>query len=168
MLKRKGFKEMLLNGPSGTSSVHILSDVCDGNLFKSFQDSNGDLFFKDKRNLGVMLNVDWFCPFKRTEYSMGVIYLVLLNLPRNQRFKWKNVITLGVIPGPKEPSLTINSFLRPHVDELLELWNGKLFDEDGRQSVNKVALVATSSDVPATRKCGGFMGHNANKGIFLS
>ena len=35
-------------------------------------------------NLLVMLNVDWFRPFKHTTYSIGVMYLVIQNLPRAQ------------------------------------------------------------------------------------
>ena len=35
-------------------------------------------------NLLLSVNTDWFQPFKRTRYSVGVMYLVVLNLPRNQ------------------------------------------------------------------------------------
>ena len=55
---------------------------------------------------------------------MGVIYLVLVNLPREIRFRKKNVIIIGVIPGPKKPKGNIIFFLKPLVDELLDLWNG--------------------------------------------
>ena len=57
-------------------------------------------------------------------HSGGVIYLVLVNLPREIRFRKKNVIIIGVIPGPKKPKGNINFFLKPLVDELLDLWNG--------------------------------------------
>ena len=46
------------------------------------------------------MNVDWF---ERGVYSTGVIYLTILNLPRNERYKPKNNIVFGIIPGPKEP-----------------------------------------------------------------
>ena len=52
------------------------------------------------------------------------MYLVLLNLPRLEIFKWKNVVVLGIIPGPKEPLLTINTYLKPIVNELLHIWSG--------------------------------------------
>ena len=38
-------------------------------------------------DLGLVLNVDWFNPFKKAQYSAVAIYLTLLNLPRNRRFK---------------------------------------------------------------------------------
>ena len=64
------------------------------------------------------MNVDWFNPFNNGKYSLGVIYAVLLNLPRHERFQIENTITIGVIPGPKEPEDDINSYLKPLVDEL--------------------------------------------------
>lgn len=67
-------------------------------------------FFGQPHNLGLMLNCDWFQPYDFTEYSVGVIYMVILNLPRSLRFKPENVIIVGIIPLPDEPSLAINSF----------------------------------------------------------
>jgi len=73
---------------------------------------------------------------------------------------------LGIIPGPKEPTSTINSYLRHHVDELERFWDGVVLNENGKPTLYMAALIAISSDIPATRKCCGFMAHNANKGIF--
>ena len=44
--------------------------------------------------------------------------MTIVNLPREVRFKWENTIVCGIIPGPKEPSYNINTYLRPIVDEL--------------------------------------------------
>lgn len=55
----------------------------------------------------LMLNVDWFRPYKHTVYSVGVIYLVIQNLPWTLRFK-PEIIIVGIIPGPHEPKLTIH------------------------------------------------------------
>ena len=150
LLKRPGFKDVLHKGPV-CSQAEEMTDVCDGEVYKTFCDDNGLPFFREKRNIGLMLNVDWFNPFKNSEYSLGVIYSMLLNLPRNVRFKWDNVIIMGIIPGPKEPKFTINSFLEPHVNELNRLWTGMVFKEKSTAAFYKVALICTSSDVPATR-----------------
>ena len=48
-------------------------DIYDGEVHKQFKDNTGRLCFTDKRNIGVMLNPDWFNPFENTEYSLGVI-----------------------------------------------------------------------------------------------
>ena len=55
--------------------------------------------------------------FKHTKYACGAVYLAILNLPRSERYSADNIILLGVIPGPKEPELTINTFLEPLMDE---------------------------------------------------
>lgn len=117
--------------------------------------------------MGVMLNVDWCQPFKHINYSCGVIYMVLANLPSEERFKPENVMIVGVIPGPSEPKGNMNTFLKPIVNELLDLWNGvtiKSIPGVGTLKI-KVALLALCCDIPAARKCGGFAGHSARKGI---
>ena len=36
----------------------------------------------------------------------------------------ENVIVIGIIPGPKEPKLTMNSFIGPLVNELNSAYRG--------------------------------------------
>ena len=165
MLLRPGFKDILHHGPN--KSDHLLADVCDGEIFRNFQDDLGNNYFADKRNLAIMLNVDWFNPFKNTEYSLGAIYAVFLNIPRELRFKWENVLLLGIFPGPTEPKFHINAYLQLIADELLLFWNGQALSEGGKSVFYKIALLCISSDIPAMRKCCGFMAHNALKCIFL-
>lgn len=106
-----------------------------------------------------MLNCDWFQPFDLTNYSVSVLYMVILNLPRAIRFKPENVLIVGIIPGPSEPGChEINSFLRPLVKELNMLWN-EGFEHNGNNIVIHAALLATVCDVPATAKLGGFLSH---------
>ena len=69
-----------------------------------------------------MLNVDWFQPFKhRNDYSVGVMYMVLMNLPRNIRFKKQNVILVGIIPALAHEPKSLNHFLEPAMNELKAL-----------------------------------------------
>ena len=103
--------------------AQVLCDVFEGGIWRDFQCFNGTPFLAEPRNYAFMLNVDWMQPFVHTTYSVGVMYLVLMNLPRSERFKRENVILVGVIPGPCEPPLTINTCLSPLVDELLKLWD---------------------------------------------
>jgi len=72
-----------------------------------------------------------------------------------------------LIPGPKEPKLTVNSFLYPLVEELKELWFGVMFECPYHPLKNvcvRAALTCCSSDIPATRKLCGFVGHSAKLG----
>lgn len=71
-----------------------------------------------------MMNVDWYQPLKHPPYTVGVIYLAISNMPRDERFKDENMILVGVIPGLKEPRININAYLEPLVDELRQLWEG--------------------------------------------
>ena len=82
-----------------------MADVYDGNIWKDFLTYDGKDFLKAYRNYGLMLNFDFFQPLKRrNDYSVRVFYLVLLNLSREERFKWENVIIIGIVPSlSKEP-----------------------------------------------------------------
>ena len=64
------------------------------------------------------MNVDWFEPFERSVYSVGSIYLTVQNFPIDKRYKPENIILVGIIPGPSEPKLSINSYLALLVIEL--------------------------------------------------
>ena len=67
---------------------------------------------------------------------MSAIMMTVVNLPRNERFKSKWTMILGVIPGPAEPKIHINSS-ELIVDHLLILWNGLPLHPNGN-AVNVV------------------------------
>lgn len=115
-------------------------------------------------SLSLIMNVDWFQPFKHRTYSVGVIYLAIMNLPRPIRFKRENIIIVGLIPGPSEPPLHINSFITPVVSDFT-LWEGYTFEthDKGSQLIH-CALLCVGSDLPAGRKTSGFLSHSANLG----
>ena len=142
----------------------LLADVYDGNLWREFQTVNGMPFLQKPRNYGFMLNFDFFQPMKhRKDYSVGVFYLALLNLPRAERFKWENIIVLGIVPSLDREPKDLNQFLEPAVDELKALWKGvRLRSCLSRFALTfRAAVISISSDVPATRKICGFKGHSA-------
>ena len=49
----------------------ILRDMYDGQVWKFFQEKDS---FSTPLNSSLTMNIDWFRPFKRTSYSVGVIY----------------------------------------------------------------------------------------------
>ena len=71
---------------------------------------------------------------------------------------------VGLIPGPKEPKYTINSYLYPLVTELQKFWSGVKLSTTEGSKVIRVALTCIACDIPATRKVCGFLSHNACKG----
>ena len=142
-----------------TSSSIGYSDVYDGQLWKDFLTIDGSPFLCAPYCYGLLVNIDWFQPFKHTVYSVGVVYIAFL------RFKRENIIIVGVIPGPSEPSLTLNTILAPLVSDLLDLWKGvRLTLPNGELVTCKCALLGVSCDLPAGRKVAGFLSYNANLG----
>lgn len=145
---------------------NILQDVYDGRIWDDFN-GNKFNFFCEEGNYGLMLNVDWWQPYKYTNYSIGAIYLIFLNLPKEERFKRENMILVGVIPDMKSEPPT-NTFLLPLVKELKTAWSTGflLFSFKSPANLNcfKLALLCVGCDVPASRKLCGFLGHSATMG----
>lgn len=140
------------------------SDVYDGQIWKDFKSYGGNDFLNLPNNFALCLNIDWFQPFKRSNTSIGVAYLVVMNLPRHQRFKRKNTILLGVIPNLDKEPARLNEFLKPFVNELLVLWRGIRIGVSDKDLFIRAALLSSAADIPAARKICGFMAHNAKFG----
>ena len=142
-----------------------LKDSFDGKIWIDFQFPGGESFLANPGSICLMLNIDWFQPFKHRQYAVGVIYMVVMNLPRAMRFKRENLLLLGLIPGPDEPPLTINTYLAPIVKDLLMLWQGvPLHCGQSDVFTLRCALVCIACDLPAGRKTCGFLSYKANLG----
>ena len=139
-----------------------MTDIHDEEIWKAFQTYEGKPFLKDPNNMALILNVDWFNPYKDTPGSVGAIYCVFANLPRSERYKRENVMLVGLVEG--EPKHDMNSVLKKAVNELLTLWIGSWFSQGIRKIFVRVALLCIACDVPAARKVVGFMAHNATRG----
>ena len=143
-----------------------LGDIYDGSVWKFYNSSAGKNFLASPYHYLLTMNVDWFEPFERGVYSVGVIYLTVQNLSREERYKPENIILVGIIPGPSEPKLSINSYLAPLVIELQEAWEkGFTLTTYNKSIVTvKLALTCVACDIPASRKVCGFLSHNASLG----
>ena len=142
-----------------------MRDVYDGQIWSDFQFYDNEPFLSEPGNYGLMLNMDFFQPYKHVQYSLGAIYITVLNLPRTLRNKANNVILVGLIPGPHEPKHDINSFLTPLVSELKEFWGGVQINVHSMgQKIIRCALLCIACDLPAGRKVCGFLSHNAHLG----
>ena len=87
LVKRKGFLNACELWRLRSVPQNTLCDIYDGQVWKDFQFVSGTPFLAAPHNLGLMLNIDWFTPFKHSPYSVGAIYMVITNLPRSERFK---------------------------------------------------------------------------------
>ena len=168
LLVRPGFYSMCCQWKTKDNTSGLMKDIYDGKLWKDFQFVDEQPFLQGELGIGLTLNIDWFQPFKLTNYSVGVIFLAVMNLPRDIRYKRENIILVGIIPGPSEPSHDLNSYLKPLVEELSELWTGlktNVNTDKGYVSLNmKAALLCVACDLPAGRKVCGFLGYSAALG----
>ena len=116
-------------------------------------------FLASPHSYGLILNLDWFQPYKHLTYSVGVLYLSVLNLPSHLRYSKAYTILVGILPGTHEP---VNTYLEPLV---LELWRGVLLNVNSSGETNvRCALLCVACDSPAGRKACGFLAHSANLG----
>jgi hypothetical protein len=76
-------------------------------------------FFSDPRNVALGLSTDGFSPFKHRTKTAWPIILFNYNLPPEEQILKQNIISVGIIPGPKKPGDS-DSFLWP-------LWQGSWF-----------------------------------------
>ena len=166
LLNRRDFSLKCEQWRSRASKEDCLCDVYDGRVWHTFNSAEHNNFLTSPYHYLVTLNVDWFEPYKRSVYSVDAIYLSIQNLPRDERYKPENILLVGIIPGPSEPKLNINSYLTPLVSELKEAWEkGITITTYSKTTVTvKLALTCVACDIPASRKVCGFLGHNASLG----
>ena len=165
MFQQAKFVKLFYSQKKVSSDSNVYHDIYDATIWKEFSSSllNPSVpFLSDPNNIALLLNVDWFKPFKRSECKVSAIMMTVLNLPREERFKEEWTMVLGVIPGPTEPKRNINTFLKPLVDDLIPLWDGLPLHPVGRNI--KAALLGISADMPAMKKVTRFLGHKADYG----
>ena len=121
LINRPGFLEKCEKWRNRDTACETLSDIYDGRIWHEFQTVDEKCFLSVPNNFAFSLGCDWFKPFKHLNDSIGAIYMIILNLPREERYKPENMILVGIIPGPKEPKGCINTYLYPLVEELLDL-----------------------------------------------
>ena len=162
ILARKGMYEKLSHWKNRNKDR--MNDVYEGRVWQD------NLQFFQQNGIGLMMNIDWFKPFGSFKYSIGAIYLVIMNLPREERFKEENMIIAGLIPGKKEPNCyQMDNILKILIQELNSLERHNLFTIKNESSQNislfcKVRLLCVACDIPAARKVCGFLSHNATHG----
>ena len=166
LLSKENFVQACEKWRSRLTLDQHLGDIYDGSVWKFYNSSAGNNFLASPYHYLLTMNVDWFEPFERGVYSVGAIYLTVQNLPRDERYKPENIILVGIIPGPSEPKLSINSYLAPLVIELQEAWEKGFTLATYNKSIVTVKLVLTcvACDIPASRKVCGFLSHNASLG----
>jgi hypothetical protein len=144
------------------------TDIWHANIFRTFKGSDKKPFLPapaGSTHLIFSIFIDWFNPYSNRQggkhASVGAIYLICMNLPISVRYRLENVYLVGVLPGPNEPSLDqVNHFLRPLVDDLINLWfRGTFFTQTYKYKFGRLvrcAVIPLIADSPAARKAAGY------------
>lgn len=144
-----------------------ISDIHDGQLWRDMQSFNGAPLLAAAGTIAMCMWGDWIQPFVTASYSMGVIMMVVGNLPRSVRFKRQNVILVQLLPGGSE-KVDCQALLRPLAEDLLALRNGVNIathkHPGGRQI--RVILFQCLADAPGIRKLLAFVGITATCGCY--
>ncbi len=133
-------EEYLDTYPTRSDGLGEMKDIWDGSVLREFCGPDKKPYLEKPENEGRLifgLNLDGFGPYSKKKGGKGAtidgIYLVCLNLPPELRYKAENMCLVGLVPGPKAPSLDqINHVLRPLVDDLLGVmveWHTYLQDD---------------------------------------
>lgn len=164
---REGFMDSLTSWKKRKlQKPGFMFDVTDGDVWNSFRlDPAAEKPFVEESdtNLVFSLNADWYQPFSNSVYSVGAVYLTILNLDRKIRNLRSNMIFVGLMPGPGEAhSQQINNYLQPLVDELkILMGNGIAMMTSAGEVIVRGAVILGTMDLPAAAKAFGFSSHNS-------
>jgi hypothetical protein len=144
-------------------------DIFNGEHYRTLQETyitvDGEQttykFFSGTRDIAFGLSTDGFSPFRRCKKIAWPLILFNYNLPPEICFHIRNILTLGVIPGPNKPK-DFDSFLWPIVEEFLKLSEGvHAFDiTTSKLFALHAYLVLAFGDMPAMSMVMQMKGHN--------
>jgi hypothetical protein len=143
----------------------MLRHPADGSQWRKI-DREFKTFADDARNLRFGLSTDGFNPFgeQSSSHSTWPVTLCIYNLPPWLCMKRKFIMMPVLIQGPRQPGNDIDVYLRPLVEELLQLWHEQgvpVWDEHEQKEFNlRGLLFVTINDWPALSNISG----QSNKG----
>ena len=114
----------------------------------------------------VMLSIDGAQLYRSKKSDCWIYIWILLDLAPDQRYKIRNILPGGIIPGPNNPK-DLDSFLFPglaHVSALqkegLHLWDGY----NRMRAISFIFLLLVLADAIAMAQLTGSVGHHGRKG----
>ena len=140
----------------------VLDDIFCGS---DYLDAVNNGSIKDNDTV-VMLSIDGAQLYRNKKSDCWIYIWIVLNLAPDQRYKIRNIIPGGVIPGPKNPK-HLDSFLFPglaHVSALqrqgMHIWDG----HDRVAAISLIILLLILADAVAMAELSGSVGHHGRKG----
>ena len=147
------------------SPEYVYDDIfCGSDYLDAVQ--NGDI---NDYDTVVMLSIDGAQLYRNKKSDCWIYIWIILDLAPDQRYKIRNILPGGVIPGPGHPR-NLDSFLLPglaHVSALqkegLQIWDGY----NRRAALSKLFLLLALADAVAMAELSGSVGHHGRKGCRL-
>jgi hypothetical protein len=154
----------------------LLTDKWDGDHIQSLRRRNvivngkdsGYKYFTDSRDIAISFALDGFTFFEtlgkrvtKNKYNTWLLIAIIDSLDPLERTKRKNIMILGIIPGPRSPR-DLNSYLYWFRDELQALSLGVLTWDAARREffLMRAHLVFVIGDMPAIAHVMNMKGHN--------
>nr|GEZ68948.1 hypothetical protein [Tanacetum cinerariifolium] len=156
-------KDMIWHATGKCTELGKMQHPVDGRAWKKFDTKYSD-FAKEPRNVRLGLAADGFNPFGNLSqaYSMWPVILTTYNLPLWLCIKESSFMLTLLIPSPKSPGKDIDVYLRPLIEDLKVLWDGKgveTIDVASGQKFNMRAMVLwTINDFSARSSLSGWSG----------
>ena len=105
-------------------------DIWQADFLREMKGPNGKTLFVNRGSEGQFLfslNVDFLniegMRIRGSKTSVGLISMVCLDLPPEICYKLENMYVAGIVPGPKQPSITeLNPYIEPLMDQLVQSW----------------------------------------------
>jgi hypothetical protein len=112
---------------------HQSYNVVDGVIVHPSDDKAWNTYFSaESRNVRLGLCTDGFNPFGSFAalYSCWPVILMVYNLPSKMCMRPEFIFLSTVIPGLSSPGWNIDVYLRPLIDELMQLWSSRALTYD--------------------------------------
>ena len=125
-----------------------ISDIYDGNIYKSFSGPGGPLSEEFPYNVSFTWNTDGVPVFKSSKFSIWPFYLAINELPFKQRIQKENLLFCGLWFGESKPNM--NLYSKPMIDSFRKLeTEGIAININGNEHVSRVFLICGTADLPA-------------------
>jgi hypothetical protein len=143
----------------------IYDDILSGAAYLDLVDS-GEV---GKYDTVLMLSIDGAQPYESKKSDCWIYIWILVNLAPNRRYKIRNILLGGIIPGPESPG-DLDSFLFPGLAHLSALQKEGLQicnSHDQEQAVAFLFLLLVLADAVVMAHVSGSVGHHGRKGCRL-
>jgi hypothetical protein len=143
----------------------IYDDIFCGDAYRNLVDNN----LVTEYDTVLMFSIDGAQLYESKQSDCWIYIWIVVDLAPDKRYKIRNILPGGVIPGPERPA-NLDSFLFPGMAHLSALQSEGLPIWDAyhqRRAVSFLFLLLVLADTIAMTQLSGSVGHHGRKGCRL-